>query len=248
MGLIDILKLYITQMFYLLFLILAIPLLLTGFPYTSAQAGLISLITLTIPALALTLWASTGKLPRAKLSKILLNFVIPAALAIALLGFLDYAIVLQQGGSVEYAQNVLTYAMVAMGLMLVITIKPPIYLHVSSLPQKGDIRPTIMVAISAVVFVIIARIPFLSEIFKLAPLQNPTDYMLIFGSALVFLIVVNLFWWLFPVATKVGGQVVDVGEELVKSGAEVTSDGLQVVDGILSGDNAGEQERTAQSQ
>ncbi len=184
-GLIDILKLYLTQIFYLLILIVAIPLLLSGFPYSSQQAGLINLITLTIPALALTLWASIGKLPRAKLSSLLRNFVTPAALSMALLGFLVYARVLQNGGSINYAQNVLVFALIAMGLLLVTTIKPPLYIHFTTLPQMGDGRPSIMVIISMIVFITIVRIPFFREMFGIFPLQNREDLVLVLGSALI---------------------------------------------------------------
>ncbi|UCC53211.1 MAG: hypothetical protein JSV68_04430 [Anaerolineaceae bacterium] len=54
------------------------------------------------------------------MTKVLLNFVTPAAISIAILGFLVYPVVLAQNESVEYAQNVLTYALVAMGLLLVL--------------------------------------------------------------------------------------------------------------------------------
>lgn len=216
-GLVDILKLYLTQILYLLFLIIAIQLWSRGFPYTSQQAGLIALITLTFPALALTLWASTGKLPRARLTKIIGNFVTPAAFSIAILGLLVYALTLERTGDLSYAQNVLTYALVTMGLLLVLTIKPPFYLHFRGLPKRGDIRPTILVVISAIVFILIARIPFFSEMFGIVPLQDPTDYALIVGAGLIWLIVVQVSWRLFPVVRNVSSeavQVVDIGAKV----------------------------------
>ena len=133
----TILKLYLTQILYLLFLIIAIQLWSRGFPYSSQQAGLIALITLTIPALALTLWASTGKLPRARLTKFIRNFVTPAALSIAILGLIVYEFTLERTGDLSYAQNVLTYALVTMGLLLVLTIKPPVYLHLKRLMKSS---------------------------------------------------------------------------------------------------------------
>lgn len=213
-GLVDILKLYLTQIFYFLFLIVAISLFSGGFPYTSQQAGLIALITLTIPALALTLWAGTGKLPRASLTRILANFFTPAALAIAIFGFIVYEVILQHTGSISYAQNVLTFALVAMGLLLVLTIKPPLLFHWGRLPEFGDIRPSIMVLFSAVAFILITRIPFLSDIFGVVPLQQPEDYALVFTAALAWLFTVQIFWRLFPVVQHVSSeamQVIDIG-------------------------------------
>jgi cation-transporting ATPase E len=213
-GLVDILKLYLTQIFYLLFLIVAIPLLLEGFPFTSQQAGLVALITLTIPALALTLWAGSGKLPRAKLARLLLNFFVPAALATALLGFLVYSLVLRREDSVAYAQNVLTYAVVLMGLLLVVQIKPPVYFYRYKRPAPGDIRPLLMVFAAVIVFMVINRIPFFGDMFGLLDLQSRADYLLVVGAGMIWIVVVNLFWWLFPVVTM-------AGEELVAGGAGI---------------------------
>ena len=67
-----------------------------------------------------------------------------------------------------------------------------------------------MVIISVIVFMIIAHVPFLADIFGIAPLQNRVDYALVLGSALIWIIVVNIFWRLFPVATRVGGKLKDV--------------------------------------
>jgi magnesium-transporting ATPase (P-type) len=223
-GLVDILKLYLTQILYLLLLIIAIPLLASGFPYTSQQAGLIALITLTIPALALTLFASTGKLPRAKLTRILGNFIVPAALSIAILGFLVYVLTLRQSEAIPYAQNVLTYALVAMGLLLVLTIKPPVHVQWGSLPTLGDIRPTIIVILSVIVFILIARIPFFSELFGIVPLQQPADFALVIGAALIWIITVQIFWRLFPVVRSVSSTVSDtVSSDLRMVGGEKTS-------------------------
>ena len=220
-GLVDILKLYLTQIFYLLLLIIAIPLLAGGFPYTSAQAGLIALITLTIPALALTLFAGTGKLPRATLTRILANFIVPAALSIAILAFLVYVLTLQQTGAIPYAQNVLTYALVVIGLLLVLTIKPPLHIQWGSWPKLGDIRPTIVVIFSAVVFILIARIPFFSDIFGIVPLQQPADLARVIAAALIWLITVQIFWRLFPVVRSVSSTV--SGELRVTSSEKTTN-------------------------
>ena len=215
-GLVDILKLYLTQIFYLLFLIVAVPLLLDGFPYTSQQAGLIGLITLTIPALALTLWASSGKLPRAKLGRLLRNFFVPAALAIAVLGILVYALMLRRGESIAYAQNVLTYTVVLLGLLLVLQIKPPVHFYRHKPPAPGDIRPLIMVFMALIVFAIIGRIPFFSDMFGLMDLQSQRDLQLVIGAGLIWVVIVNLFWLLFPVVTTASEELVEEGEELVE--------------------------------
>lgn len=85
-----------------------------------------------------------------------------------------------------------------MGLLLVLTIKPPVHIQWGSLPKLGDIRPTIVVIISAIVFILIARIPFFSDVFGIMPLQQPTDFSLVISAALIWLITVQIYWRLFP--------------------------------------------------
>ena len=54
-GLLDILKLYLTQVFSLALLITAIQILGTGFPIRGIQLSVITVVTITIPSLGLTL-------------------------------------------------------------------------------------------------------------------------------------------------------------------------------------------------
>ncbi len=61
-GLLDVLKLYLTQMIYLTLMIVAIRVLAGGFPYTSKQGTVIAVLTLSLPAIVLSLWASPGTL------------------------------------------------------------------------------------------------------------------------------------------------------------------------------------------
>ena len=49
-----------------------------GFPYRSAQGGVIAFITLTLPSLGLSLWASSGLIHSEKLLKTLISFLVPA--------------------------------------------------------------------------------------------------------------------------------------------------------------------------
>ena len=97
-GLLDVLKLYLTQVFYLLLLIVGVPLVAFGFPYSSAQGGIVALLTLTIPAIGLSLWAAGGTLPTASLGRVLTHFVSPAVVTMALAGLAVYVIFLQRSG------------------------------------------------------------------------------------------------------------------------------------------------------
>ena len=78
-SLLDVLKLYLNQVGYLLLLILAIWGLDHGFPNQSKQGTLITIASVILPSLALVLWAPAGVVPRAHLGWLLARFVIPSA-------------------------------------------------------------------------------------------------------------------------------------------------------------------------
>ena len=171
-GLLNVLKIYLTQVCYMLLLVVGIALVAFGFPYSSAQGGLIALITLTIPAVGLSLWAIGGQLHRASPGRELSRFIWPASLTMGLVGLVVYALFLERSDSTEYAQLAVTYTLVFTGLMLVIFIKPPLRFALGSLPVRADLRPTSLVITAALVFIVITYIPLAQRLFEIAPLDN----------------------------------------------------------------------------
>jgi hypothetical protein len=125
-GLLDVLKLYITQLIYLVFLILVLVASGYGFPYISKQGTFIAIVTLTLPSLAFSLWALPGAPPKVdQLGRALTRFVGPAALAIGAAGTALFIYFANTTGERAYAQLVLTHMLVFSGLTLVILIRPP---------------------------------------------------------------------------------------------------------------------------
>jgi cation-transporting ATPase E len=202
-GLLDVLKLYLTQVIYMLLLIVGIPLVVYGFPYSSAQGGLIALITLTIPAVGLSLWATGGGLHRTSPSRELSRFILPAAIAMGLVGVVVYALFLQRSNSTEYAQLAVTYALVAMGLMLVIFIKPPLHFAWGSLPARGDLRPTLLVMGAALIFVVMTYIPLAQRLFEIAPLRLPAHYLVIGLATAAWALGLRFLWLVIPLERRV---------------------------------------------
>jgi magnesium-transporting ATPase (P-type) len=198
-GLLDVLKVYLTQIFYLLLLVLVIALTVGGFPYRSAQASVVTILTLTLPAIGFSFWGAAGVLPTASLRRILFHFVAPAAITMGLAAFLVYLIFLDRSGEVEYAQLGLTYSLVAMGLLLVIFVKPPRPLsHWRGQTRHGDWRPTLLASALLVLFLMAARIPLAQELFLIGPLRQTSHYQLIGIAALGWAITVRLVWWVVP--------------------------------------------------
>lgn len=192
-GLLDVLKLYLTQVLYLILLIVGIPLVSAGFPYSGAQGGLIAAVTLTIPAIGLSIWAEGGALPRASLSRRLRRFVLPAGFTMALAGLVVYAVTYARYRDFDYAQLVLTYALTATGLLLVVFISPPLQLRPLG---RGDLRPTLLAIVAGVLFLIATYVPLAQRTFDVAPLSQGPDYLLVGAAVAVWAAAVQGVWWL----------------------------------------------------
>ena len=117
MACLDVLRLYLTQMLYLTIMIFALRVLIGGFPYTSKQGTVIAVVTLSLPANGLSLWASPGILPTRDLRRLMLRFVLPAAITISAAASAVYLIFQQRSGTTAYAQLGVIYALVGTGLM-----------------------------------------------------------------------------------------------------------------------------------
>ena len=115
-----------------------------GSPFTPKQNSLISILTLSIPALALALWARPGPVPRESLTRHLLHFIVPGAITCAAAGLVVYIYFIIATGDISYAQSVLTYTMILIGILLLIFVEPPTRAWVSGDALSGDWRPTIL--------------------------------------------------------------------------------------------------------
>ncbi len=201
-GLLDVLKLYLTQMLYLTLLIVSVRLFSSGFPYLSKQGSAISILTLSLPAAALSLWASHGILTTRDLRWLLARFVVPASITIGAAGLVVYSIFLQRSGDIAYAQLALTYTLVGIGLLLVLFVRPPSRLWVGGTLLSGDRRFTVAVAVLLVLFLVASGIPLAHQFLGLARLQQPLDYLVI-GIAIVgWAILLRTIWWVIPLAAK----------------------------------------------
>ncbi len=202
-GLLDVLKLYLTQVFYLILLVIVVPLFVGGFPYTSAQGGMVALVTLTIPAVGLSIWAGNGILPTNNLGRLLAVFVLPAAFSMAAVALNVYVILLQRTNDISYAQIGLSHTLVATGLLLVVFISPPIHLSWHTRPRRGDIRLTLLVMASALVFLAITYIPLSQEYLKMLPLERSIDYILVGIATIAWALGVQFLWAVIPLERRI---------------------------------------------
>jgi magnesium-transporting ATPase (P-type) len=200
-GLLDVLKLNLTQVFYLAFLIIAIRVFATGFPYQSAQGTAITVTTVVLPSLGLTFWAVAGVLSQASLGRTLVRFIAPAALTMGATGLVVYLIILDRTGEVVYAQLALTWTLVVCGLLLVVFVRPPVRRWLRGI-AAGDPRPTILVVLLFVLFVIVSAVPLATELLKVAWLPERMDYVLVGVAAVAWAAVLRFIWFVFPIEPR----------------------------------------------
>ena len=211
-GLLDVLKLNLTQVFYLALLIGAIQLLSVGYPYASAQGTAIVVITVAIPSVGLTFWALAGVVSSKDFARTLAQFVGPAALTMSLASLLAYLFFLDRTGDVAYAQLAVTYTLIYSGLLLAVFLKPPLRLRTVGGVEKGDLRMAGLALILGVAAFFLPAIPPAKRYLKMFWLQQPVDYAIVAAVVLGWALVLGLTWWL----TGRPAQAAEIG-----AGAEV---------------------------
>ncbi|MFC2042774.1 hypothetical protein ACFLUA_01300 [Chloroflexota bacterium] len=197
-GLLDILKLYLTQVFYLVLLILSIVIFSSGFPYKSSQGSVITVLTVTLPSLALTLWASPGVKQSDDFGRMLAHFVLPAAVTTSAAGVVVYSYFLEMYADVAYSQLAVTHSLVIMGLLLVIFVRPPIRLLAGGSKYSADWKPTILVGFLLLAFWILTAIPLAEELLDVTRLNSYEDYLVILLVVSIWAVILNILWRLWP--------------------------------------------------
>jgi magnesium-transporting ATPase (P-type) len=202
-GLLDVLKLYLAQILYLVVLIVAIRLTAAGFPYVSKQGSLIGIVTLSIPALGLSLWATAGVLHSARLGQRLARFVGPAAVTLGATGMAVYWFFLDRTGEMAYAQLALTYTLVISGLVLVVFVRPPWPARVGRVVQGGDWRPAALILVLLALFFLAASLPLAEQLFQLTQLRQPADYLFVGLAVLAWALLLRFVWLLVPQTRRI---------------------------------------------
>ena len=193
-GMEDVLRLYMTRIFSLALLIATIAALSVGFPLTPAQSSIISMLTLAVPAFALALWSRPGPVPNVSIARRLIHFVVPGMLTLSAAGLAVYLYFVVTVHDEAYAQLVLTYAMIGMGLILVIFVEPPTDFWAGGDALAGDWRPTLLALGLFVLFFAGLQIPFLRDFYGLAELHQPADYLVIIGVTIVWTFLLRFIW------------------------------------------------------
>ncbi|KPK06967.1 MAG: hypothetical protein AMJ56_13865 [Anaerolineae bacterium SG8_19] len=194
-GLLDILKINLAQIGYVLLLTLAM--FLSGrrvFYYHPTQGGIIAFFTIIVPSLGLTFWASSGRLPRRYMRLRLWHFVVPAAVTMTV-GSLLVTWLFERGlVDIPYAQLAVTYLLVTLGLLLIVFVQPPSPFWVGGDVLSRDWRNTYMAIVLFVLFIVITILPLTQELFRMTTLQDVRAYAFIGAVVIVWLFLVRAIW------------------------------------------------------
>ena len=203
-GLLDILKLYLTQVSYLSLMIAGLFIMGVGFPVRGIQLTIITTVTITIPSLGLTLWANPGVLHGNSLRKSLSHFIFPAAITVSIAGIVTFFTFREGVLENSYTQLVVTYALVFTGLLVVVFLRPPFRLLSGGAPLSQDRRIFNMVTVLTVLFFITvalsSAIPFLNDLLLLNWLNPVTDYLIIAAIVIAWAAVLLLIWRIWRIS------------------------------------------------
>lgn len=188
----DILRLFTTDIFSLLLLIITIPMLSAGFPLTSGQNASISLLTLALPALAQ--WVRPAPVLDVGIGRRLIHFVPPATMTFAAARPLIHLYFFASTSDAAYAQLASTYATIGMGLILVIFVEPPSEFWAGGDDVAGDWRPTLLALGLFAYFCTGLQLGPLREFYGMTPLRQPLDYVVIIATTGTWTLVLRFVW------------------------------------------------------
>ena len=179
-GLLDVLDLFLTRVFVVALVILAVVFVQGGFPFSPGHMTLLTLLTVAIPSFGLALWATPGAAPP-NLVRSLLRFVLPATVLLTVAAFGIYALFYFRhdlqlpappGGVVatsappqDLAKDALTYVLILGGLWLVVFSAPPTRFWAVVEETTGDWRPTLLALAMLPLYALIVAVPWLRDFF-----------------------------------------------------------------------------------
>ena len=210
-GLCRILELFLTRVFTVALIILAVLVVEAGFPLSPAQISVLTLLTVGIPTFGIALWTRPGPPPRS-LPRRLLQFVLPASATLALAAFAVYIGVyaiydldlptLRAGGIAAStvvpthdlaSREALTHVLVLGGLVLVLFAAPPGPWFAVVEDMDGERRPAYLAMAMVPIYAIILMVPQLREFFGMRAVRS-VDFGIIAVVVLGWMYTLRWLW------------------------------------------------------
>jgi cation-transporting ATPase E len=210
-SLCRILELFLSRVFAVALLILAVLMVQAGFPLSPGQISLLTLLTVGIPTFGIALWTPPGPPPRS-LPRRLLRFVLPASTLLALAAFAVYLAVyvlydidlpaLRQGGvaaatnlpfSDYISREAATHVLVLGGLVLVLFAAPPTRWFAVVEEYDGEFRPALLALAVAPLYALIMFVPVLRRFFGMRGI-GLVDYAIVLAVIVIWTLLLRWIW------------------------------------------------------
>lgn len=164
------------------------------FPYLPAHNAIITIMTITLPAIGLSYWLGPGEVQSKHLARRLAFFILPAGITIAILVLGAHIFVQNWTGSIAYSRVVVTHLLVGTGLLLVIFAQPPSKFWVGGDSLSGDRRPAMLAIGLWFLFLILTIAPSTSRLLGLSTLQPTEHYLFVLALLAVWVLVLRALW------------------------------------------------------
>ncbi len=214
-GLLDVLKLNLTQVSYVALLLAVSGLLHIPFPYAPAHGAVIVVAAVALPSIGLALWAAPGLVHRTSHGRILTRSVAPAAVTTALTALIVYSYFVDKTGQVDYAQLTVAYTLIYAGLLLAVLLKPPrLSWRVDrgrparggghsltpppALRRKREWRMVGMALVLGIAVFFLPAIPAAQEYLDMYWLQQPADYAVVGLAVVAWAVILSIIWRVIP--------------------------------------------------
>ncbi len=198
-GMQDIMRLFLARVLFQTMIIVGAAIIGLAFPVSPVHQSLLSLLTVGIPTLFLAAWARPA-IPRFRLLKSVMHFVIPAGFTLALLALVFYSTYIlfpppeiAADEVVSMARTVLNTLTVYGGLMLILFVEPQTPFWTGGDDLAGDTRPVVLTIIMGLTYAVILLVPGLREFFQLHILRL-VDYAAIAGALMLWGLLLRWMW------------------------------------------------------
>lgn len=194
-SVIDMMKLNLTEIGYLLLLLILM--FITGsrrFIYEPIQGGIIGIFSIVIPSAFISFWTTAIKVNRIRIRRQLARFFIPASLTIASFVITTFLFFHWRGYELVYIQHIMTHLLLTIKLLLVVFVQPPSRLFAINDEYQNDWRLTKVVALLFIVFQLLTVIPLAQRYLRLSPLNSLIHYLVIWGIAIAWAFTTRSIW------------------------------------------------------
>ncbi len=197
-NVINLLKLNLTKIAYVLILIIAM--FLTGnrrFIYEPIHGTVIGIFTIALPSVFISLWTNSLKSKREGISKQLALFIIPASVTIALVIIGTFFFYQARGFLFFRIQHLVTHLLVLIGLALVVFCYPPTPSR-NVFKNGTTTRDWRMTGVALALFGgfhLLTIIPAFQMPLRLVPLVSPMDYLIIWTIGLGWGLLTQFVWY-----------------------------------------------------